>query len=118
MASHALEVEKSIAEVKEIREAVDNLANTQDSALLASYGNDESSSGSESESSDELPVDTDNQECSFSDTFIIETLKKSEYNWSELVERIEAETQESSEDISKGVEGFFKCISPTWNFRK
>lgn len=38
MASRALKVEKSIAEVKEIRDAVDDLANTQDSALLASYG--------------------------------------------------------------------------------
>lgn len=82
MASRGLEVEKSIAEVKEIIEAVD-LANTQD---RASYGivDEESSRGSESESSDELPVDTDNQKCSFSDTFLIETLK-SEYNWFELV---------------------------------
>ena len=97
----------------EIREAVDDLANTQDSALLASYGivDEESSSGSESESSDELPVDIDNQKCSFSDTFLIDTLKKSEYNWFELVERIEAEAQENTEGISKGVEGFYKRIS-------
>ena len=67
MASRALKVEKAIAEM-EIREAVDDLANMQDSALLATYGIvDESSSSSENESSDELPVDADGETIMFSD---------------------------------------------------
>lgn len=65
----------------------------------------------ESESSDELSVDSDDQQYSLSDDFLIEILKKSEYNWFELVERIEAEVQENSEGINKGVEGFYKRIS-------
>ena len=110
MMSRAFEAEKSIAEVKEIRDAVNELANTQDSALLATYGIvDEESSSSENESSDELAVDTESQQkCSFSDALLIETMKKSEYSWFELVERIEAEAEEN---ISKGLEGFYKRIS-------
>jgi hypothetical protein len=89
--------------VKEVRDAVVSLASTQDSILLAAYGIfDEEScccSNSENESSDELlAVNTENQQkWSFSDTFLIETLKMSEYNWFRLVERIEAEAEETSD---------------------
>ena len=119
MVPRALEVEKSITEVKEIRDAVDNLANTQDSALLATYGifddSEESSncSSSENESSDELAVDENKQKFSLSDDILFETLKMSEYNWFELVERIEAEVEaeDTSDNVRKGLEGFYKRIS-------
>ena len=116
MAPRALEVEKSITEVKEIRDAVDNLANTQDSALLATYGifDEESSNcgSSENESSDELAVDENNQKFSLSDDILFETLKMSEYNWFELVERTEAATEDTFDNNArKELDGFYKRIS-------
>ena len=89
ISSRALEVEKCIAETQEIRAAIDDLAYTQDKALLATYGivDVDDSSTSETESSDEFeyPREDDAQELKISNDFLMETLKSCDCNWLELV---------------------------------
>ena len=109
--AQASEVEKCIAEAQEIRAAIDDLADSQDKALLATYGivDEDDSSTSETDSSDEFSHDNDAQDLNISNSFLIETLKRCEYNWFEFVERIEA-VIEGPTDVSKGLDKFFHRI--------
>ena len=99
----ALEVEKCIAETQEIRAAIDDLANTKDKAILATYGIVDEGDSSMSERLDGFSLEDGVQELNIGDSFFIETLKLCDHNWFELVENVMEDRQTG---ISKTQDAF------------
>ena len=77
-------VEQCIADAQQIREAVDDLVNSQDKALLTTYGIvDPSSSDSESDIDDELQDSQSHKGVKLSESTrstLISLLRKSQFN--------------------------------------
>ena len=91
MKLRASRVEDCIHEVEEIRQAIDELACTQDEALLATYGTTDpvlsSDSGSEEEPT--LSDSTTDLKGDLPDNHsLLSTLRQSRYNWFEFSDRV------------------------------
>lgn len=103
MTERARQVEKAIDEVQRICETIDDIARIKDKALLASFGIEPQSDSSD----DDEPFDGDDvgsSTCELSATMIglcKQALTESNYNWFELIERLESEIEGDHIEVSE-----------------
>ena len=122
MNAHA-HVEEWIKQAQDIREAVAELAEVQDKALLASFGigdiDSDDSTGedvsvldadSECESVLELENDGDSTNTLLSDEWVKSTLKLSRYKWFEFCERAEECTGKPQSELETLLDKIFQGI--------
>ena len=104
MTERSAAVEQCISDAQHIREAVDDLVNTQDKALLATYGVVDPSSDSDSESEsggevNDISTQTGVNLCASDTATLISLLAKAHFNWFEFQERAELFLEQENPEI-------------------
>ena len=105
-------VEKSIMEAQRIREAVDELVQTQDKALMKAYGNCDSLDSSDDCSSTDSENEVPQKDFVLSDDMLsslCSLLVQSEFNWFEFCEKSESYVGSNEHILQKFFEKIPEC---------